>query len=187
MNINDIIKTRRAIYPSQYEKGEVKKSFIKLLLENANTAPSHRLTQPWFFKVYQNESKLELAKSMVNHYKLLGNPKNFSIKEKKITEKCFQSNCIIAIFMNRDHAESIPEWEEVASTAMAVQNMWLTCVEKNIGCYWSTPSYIQNMDDYFKLKQNQKCLGFFYMGKFNHSEKTATERNDIFDKTEWFK
>ena len=33
MNINDIIKTRRAIYPSQYEKGEVKKSFIKLLLE----------------------------------------------------------------------------------------------------------------------------------------------------------
>ena len=88
---------------------------------------------------------------------------------------------------NRDHAESIPEWEEVASTAMAVQNMWLTCVEKNIGCYWSTPSYIQNMGDYFKLKQNQKCLGFFYMGKFNHVEKTATERNDIFDKTEWFK
>ena len=40
--------------------------------------------------------------------------------------------------------------------------------EKNIGCYWSTPSYIQNMDDYFKLKQNQKCLGFFYTVSYTH-------------------
>ena len=187
MTTSDLIKNRRAIYPQQFGDTDISENDIKEILQNANHAPSHKLTQPWFFKVYQNKSKLELADSMVNHYKLSGNLKNVSIKEKKITEKCFQSNCIIVIFMNRDHAESIPEWEEVASTAMAVQNMWLTCVEKNIGCYWSTPSYIQNMGDYFKLKQNQKCLGFFYMGKFNHVEKTATERNDIFDKTEWFK
>ena len=40
MNINEIIKTRRAIYPSQYEKGEIKKSFLKTLLKNANSAPT---------------------------------------------------------------------------------------------------------------------------------------------------
>ena len=97
MTVSESIKKRRAIYPSQYKEGNISEKDIKEILENANFAPTHRLTQPWFFKVYQNESKLELAKSMVNHYKLLGNPKNVSIKEKKITEKCFQSNCIIAI------------------------------------------------------------------------------------------
>ena len=187
MTVTESIKKRRAIYPSQYKLGAVSEKDIKEILENANLAPTHRLTQPWFFKVYQNKSKLELADSMVNHYKLSGNLKNVSIKEKKIIDKCIQSSCIIVIFMKRDEAESIPEWEEVASTAMAVQNMWLTCVEKNIGCYWSTPSYIQNMGDYFKLKQNQKCLGFFYMGKFNHEEKMAPNRKNIFASTEWFK
>ena len=85
MNINDIIKTRRAIYPSQYEKGEVKKSFIKLLLENANTAPSHRLTQPWFFKVYKGISKDLLAKEMVkSHDEMNYGEKVSTIKKRKI-------------------------------------------------------------------------------------------------------
>ena len=124
MNINDIIKTRRAIYPSQYEKGEVKKSFIKLLLENANTAPSHRLTQPWFFKVYKGISKGILAKEMVKSYNELNNNEKVSIiKKRKILEKCKKSNCIISVFMKRDPNKSVPEWEEIAATAMAVQNM----------------------------------------------------------------
>ena len=93
MNINDIIKTRRAIYPSQYEKGEVKKSFIKLLLENANTAPSHRLTQPWFFKVYKGISKDLLAKEMVKSYnEMNNNEKVCKTKKRKILEKCKISN-----------------------------------------------------------------------------------------------
>ena len=52
MDISDIIRKRRAIYPNQFETGNIDNSIIKLLLENANTAPTHKLTQPWFFKIY---------------------------------------------------------------------------------------------------------------------------------------
>ena len=52
MDISDIIRKRRAIYPNQFETGNIDDSIIKLLLENANTAPTHKLTQPWFFKIY---------------------------------------------------------------------------------------------------------------------------------------
>ena len=187
MNISELIKKRRAIYPSQYKEDDISENDIREILENANYAPSHRLTQPWFFKVFQNESRIELANSMVKHFKLSQDKKNIVFKEQKIIEKCIRSKCIISIFMSRDIAKSIPEWEEIASTAMAVQNMWLTCVEKNIGCYWGSPGYIENMGNYFKLKKNEKCLGFFYMGKFNHEEKLVSKRKDIFDKTEWFK
>ena len=166
MNINDIIKTRRAIYPSQYEKGEVKKSFIKLLLENANTAPSHRLTQPWFFKVYRGLSKDKLAKEMIKSYDQLNNENSTEIKKNKIIEKCKKSNCIISVFMKRDSKKSVPEWEEIAATAMAMQNMWLTCTAYNIGCYWSTPKYSVKMNDFFKLKNDERCLGFFYLGEY---------------------
>ena len=187
MTVSETIKKRRAIYPAQYNDGNISENDLKEILENANYAPTHRLTQPWFFKIYQNEYRLELANSMANHYNSLNPAKNINFKEKKIIDKCTRSSCIIAIFMNRDLSESVPEWEEIASTAMAVQNMWLTCTEKNIGCYWSTPNYIKNMNEYFNLNDNQKCLGFFFMGSFNHSDKKPSERNNILNKTEWFK
>lgn len=187
MEISDAIKFRRAIYPSQYNKGKISKKDIKEILNNANLAPSHRLTQPWFFKVYQNKFKDDLALSMINHYKsYITDSNNIDFKLKKILDKCKNSDCIIAIFMNRDLANSLPEWEEIAATAMAVQNMWLTCVEKNIGCYWSSPKYIPKMGNYFNLNQNQRCLGFFYMGLFVHSEKEITKRVNISEKTDWF-
>ena len=149
MNINEIIKKRRAIYPSQYEKGEIKKSFLKTLLKNANSAPTHRMTQPWFFKVYRGLSKDKLAIEMVKSYNKLNNENSTEIKKKKIIEKCKKSNCIICVFMKRDSKKLVPEWEEIAATAMAMQNMWLTCTSYNIGCYLSTPKYSIKINDFW--------------------------------------
>ena len=186
MNFNDIIQRRRAVYPNQYENAEIEDSFIKLLLKNANTAPTHKLTQPWFFKVYKGDSKGNLAIEMANCYEQFSNGSNhIEIKKKKIIEKCKLSNCIIAIFMKKDSLKRVPEWEEIAATAMAVQNMWLTCAANDIGCYWSTPKYTSLMNDFFKLEEGEKSLGFFYLGKFDHSEIKSKQRISINDKVEW--
>ena len=186
MNINDIIQRRRAVYPNQYENAEIEDSFIKLLLKNANTAPTHKLTQPWFFKVFKGDSKDNLAIEMANCYEKFSNGSNhIEIKKKKIIEKCKLSNFIIAVFMKRDSLKRVPEWEEIAATAMAVQNMWLTCAANGIGCYWSTPKYTSLMNDFFKLEEGEKSLGFFYLGKFNHSEIKPKQRISINDKVEW--
>jgi nitroreductase len=66
--------------------------------------------------------------------------------------------------MQRDQANRVPECEEIAATLMAVQNMWLTCTANNIGCYWSSPEYIQRMNNFLKLEEGQRCLGFLYLG-----------------------
>tara|TARA_B100000925_G_C21989972_1_gene466335 strand:+ start:340 stop:900 length:561 start_codon:yes stop_codon:yes gene_type:complete len=184
MNISKIIKTRRAVYPSQFKAGDIGEEIIKTILENANAAPTHRMTQPWFFKVFKSENKNNLGYKMSEAYEQYSNTQS-ELKKKKIIEKCMQSNSIIAIFMKRDSKESVPEWEEIAATAMAVQNMWLTCVEYKIGCYWSTPKYVERMNSFFKLKENERCLGFFYMGKYDHSDLIPKERESVFDKTEW--
>lgn len=186
MNINDVIHLRRAIYPSQFEEGEIKNSLIECLLENANTAPSHKLTQPWFFKVFKGNSKDTLANEMVKSFQKFSPNINFiELKKKKIIEKCLQSNCIICVFMKEDSNNTVPKWEEISATAMAVQNMWLTCAANNIGCYWSTPKYCERMHDFFNLKKGEKSLGFFYLGKFNHSKVKAKKRISVHDKTEW--
>ncbi|MDZ7605566.1 MAG: nitroreductase family protein [Cyclobacteriaceae bacterium] len=45
----------------------------------------------------------------------------------------------IAIIFERDAAERIPEWQEIAAVSMAVQNMWLTATDMGLGAFWSTP------------------------------------------------
>ena len=184
MNITKIIQSRRAIYPSQFENGDINKDQIYKILENANTAPSHKLTQPWFFKVFKTEHKNKLATEMVNAFEAFFNKKS-DLKKKKIHEKCSKSNCIIAIFMKRDIKESIPEWEEIAAVAMSVQNMWLTCSANKIGCYWSSPKIISELNLFLKLKENQKCLGLFYIGKYDDLPKRNLKKIDINQKTEW--
>ena len=41
MDINKLIAIRRAVYPTQYNKGEINKETLEQLLENAKMAPTH--------------------------------------------------------------------------------------------------------------------------------------------------
>ena len=88
--------------------------------------------------------------------------------------------------MRRDKTKSIPEWEEIAATAMAVQNIWLSCVKTNIGGYWSTPKGIEKLNKFLHLKKNEKCLGFFYIGMHEDIKERKIQRKDIETETEWF-
>ena len=45
-------------------KGEIDKETLEQLLENANMAPTHKMTQPWFFKIYKNKAKARLGQAM---------------------------------------------------------------------------------------------------------------------------
>lgn len=186
MDINKLIAFRRAVYPSQFNKGEIDKEILGQLLENANMAPTHKMTQPWFFKVYKNKAKALLGQAMVQAMEA-HNPDDprFDFKKKKILEKCRLSNCVLGIFMKRSNAVAIPEWEEVAAVAMAVQNIWLSCVDQKIGCYWSSPQYTAQMRSLFVLNANERCLGFMYMGKFDHTTLAVKERMDVASKVEW--
>ena len=46
--ISRLIRSRRSIYPKSYLPGQpVERELIEQLLENANWAPTHKLTEPW--------------------------------------------------------------------------------------------------------------------------------------------
>lgn len=181
--ILDLIKKRRSVFPVQYNDTPIERATIEKVLETANWAPTHKKTEPWRFKVLMGESKEKLG--LFLSYKYLeeeARPKQ--MKAKKLIENPKRAAAVIAICMQRDPNESIPEWEEIAATAMAVQNMWLYCAELGIGCYWSSPGLIKYMDEFFEMKEGEKCLGFFYMGHYDE-ELPEGIRSPIADKVEW--
>ncbi len=181
--ILELIRKRRSIFPVQYNAKPISKEALEKILEAANWAPNHKKTEPWRFKVLQGNSKEALGTFLANKYQEVeAKPKKLKIK--KLLDNPSKAAAVIAICMQRDPNESLPEWEEVAATAMAVQNMWLCCTEMGIGSYWSSPGLIKYMDVFFDLNEGEKCLGFFYMGYYDEAPETGV-RQPIEDKVVW--
>lgn len=183
MTLQEIITRRRSISPLMFTEKEIPNNSIKSLLEAANFAPTHRLTEPWRFKVLKGKSKQALGDFLADKYKETA-VKFSEFKFEKIKQKPEKSAVVIAICMQRDLKESIPEWEEIAATAMAVQNLWLTATQLGLGGYWSSPSYIKYMDEFFNFNKGERCLGFFYLGYY---DQPAPKRvpSPIENKIEW--
>lgn len=185
MTLSEIIKNRRAIYPDAYTNQIIPQEEIETILEAANWAPTHKRTEPWRFKVFHSEdSRSRLSKFLGDAYvRSVEKPSDF--KQKKMQQKAVQSACVIAICMQRDLEGRIPEWEEIASVAMAVQNMWLTAHDLQIGAYWSSPALLRYFGEFVSLKEGETCLGFFYMGKYEGELPEGTRKSSITEKTIW--
>ena len=182
--LKKIISRRRSVFPVSYTKEEIPVDVIKQILESANYAPTHKLTEPWRFVVFRNEGKINFANELARLYKDT-TPVHQSLQKKydSILEKAIQSSCIIALNAQL-HPDKLPEWEEIASLACAVQNMALTAEAFEVGAYWSSPGMIVELKDYLNLGEQEKCFGLFYMGYHNEKPRTAA-RTPIDNKIKW--
>lgn len=186
-SVSQLICSRRAIFPKTYLQDQpIPHEFLEELLENANHAPTHKLTEPWRFQVFHSaESRQQLGEMLAEFYRK-NTPAELFSEEKmlKSAENPLRSGAVIAIIMQRDPAAGVPEWEEIAAVAMAVQNMWLTCSAHGYGCYWSTPRAALEADAFLGLEAGQRSLGLFYIGRHDMPELPA-KRKPVADKTTW--
>lgn len=187
-DLNALLRRRRAIYPRNYVLGApIDRAVLEQLLENANWAPTHKRTEPWRFKVFHSEkSRQKLSGYLAEFYRDNTPPEQFSDeKMQKSRENPLRAGAVIAICLHPDAAAGLPEFEEIAAVAMAVQNMWLTCTALDLGCYWSTPRAALEAGDFLGLEPGERCLGLFYLGQHNLPEALPGMRRPIADKVAW--
>lgn len=181
--INESIRKRRSVYPAQYLDKPIPKEIIEELLLNANHAPTHKLTEPWRFKVFTGKAKTNLGEFLSKKYQSI-TPDFVPAKAEKIKSNPQKSGAVLAIILHRDPAERVPEWEEVASVACAVQNIWIALNQYELGGYWSSPGLCQYLGEHVELADNESCIGFFYIG-FCESSDRIMQKKPIQEKIEW--
>ncbi|MDR6369305.1 nitroreductase [Chryseobacterium bernardetii] len=161
--LKEIIEQRRSIFPKDYTDSEIPQEVLEEIVNAAALAPNHKRTKPWRFKIFKGEEKAQLASEMQAIYKAI-TPEQLFLEKKysDIGFKINKANVVVSIVVN--FSGMVPEWEEIAATSMAVQNMYLTCTANNIGCYWSSPKIVDELKESLTIEENQKCLGLFYMG-----------------------
>lgn len=165
--INECLRTRRSIYPVQFSTRKVHKELIEILIENARWAPTHKLTQPWRFKIFHDAGAVKFGEDHAEMYKTRTPESEFNpVKYRKLKDNGVKSSAVIAIIMRRDPKESVPLEEEIAAVAAAVQNMHITCNAYGLAAYWGSGgcTYTVEMKEYLKLDEKDQCLGFFHVG-----------------------
>jgi len=188
--LNELIKTRRSIYPNTYTGDRIEDSVIQNMLESANWAPTLGLSEPWRFQVFTQEGIQKLAQFQSRLYAEKSKKEgNFDeIKFKKLADKPLKCSHIISIGMKRPEKERFPEIEEIEAVACAVQNMYLTAAAYRIGCYWGSGgiTYWPEAKSFFGLDERDKLLGFMYCGVPSISWPEG-RRKPINDKVTWIR
>ena len=186
--LNDIMRKRRSIYPVCFKDEQVEKETLNMILENANLAPTHAKTEPWRFHIISSDSKERFTLFMQDCYKMHFSEDRFNPRKySKIASKISSSSFTIVISMHRDAAERIPEWEEIAAVACAVQNIYLSVAAAGLAGYWSTPGYfIKRAKGFFNMHEQERCLGLFYLGKPNEELPEQAQKGDVANKIKWY-
>jgi len=187
-SLNEVIANRRSTFQQQYNGEQVNDSIVHQILENANWAPTHKLTEPWRFVVFTGKGLEKLARFQGEIYKKVTQANN-SYKEDRyqnLITKPMQSSHIIAVGMKRDQKRSVPEIEEVGAVFCAIQNMYLTATAYGVGAYLSTGgiTYFEEAKEFFGLEPDDKLIGFFHLGmpKIDHPK---SNRKPVEAKVEW--
>lgn len=188
--INEIIRNRRSVFQPQFSGEKVDDSIIEAMIENANWAPTHKLTEPWRFIVFTGNGLEQLAKGQSDVYRQVTEQDGTFKQERfdNLLKKPVLSSHIIAVAMKRDEKRSVPEIEEVGAVFCAIQNMLLTAAAYDIGCYLSTGgiTYFDESRELFGLAKEDKLIGFLHVGKIRGTLLPG-RRKPVNEKVNWVK
>ncbi len=163
-----LIRGRRTIKPASMKKGsQVPEEVIQEALENATYAPNHGKTQPWHFVVFSGDALKTLNRFQANLYRATAGEGYLDSKFRRMESQHETVAFAIAIGMKKDVRGNIPEWEELAAVACAVQNAALTIANYGYGGIWSSGKNLDHpeMKKYVGLSEQDLLLGWFLVGE----------------------
>ncbi|MEZ6092496.1 MAG: nitroreductase [Pirellulaceae bacterium] len=177
--LSQLIRRRRTIKPNQMDSRPIERDILLQLLENANWAPTHGMTQPWRFTIFEGDARRRLAQRLSSIYREITPPEEF--KQNKFDS--FAVNPLLAptvcvVGMKRQAIEKISEVDELAAVACAVQNLHLSATACGLGGFWSSNAAAcsDSMRTFVGLDERDRLLGLFYLGypKGDWPESTRT-------------
>jgi nitroreductase len=185
---NEIIESRRSTFPYQFEKGKhIPDEIIRQILENANRAPTHKKTEPWRFTIFTGEGLQRFSQMQAEIYTRYAGDKFKDTKLLNLINYPLMSSHVIAIGMKRSKEQVVPEIEEIIAIGCAIENIYLTVNAYGLGGYLSTGgiTYLEEAKSYFDLEDEDKLIGFFYIGYPASVPGTLSNRQPAEDKAKW--
>ncbi|MWV43051.1 nitroreductase [Paenibacillus sp. HJL G12] len=188
MNISEAIRTRRSIGKVTQDDIPVKQ--LEQILEAGTWAPNHRMTEPWRFFVLRGEGRKVLGEALADVALASAadpeSPEAAAAAESART-KPMRAPVIITVAVTPKEHEKVIELEEYGAVFAAIQNMLLEAHGLGLGAIWRTgePTYHAKMNEHFGLGNNDKVLGFIYVGVPVEGQQPVGKRKSFEELTVW--
>jgi nitroreductase len=185
--LQEIVINRRTGKPAAFNSRKIEDQQIEQLLELANWAPTHGLTEPWRFVVYSGEAVRQFCHQHAEQYRQITPADKFNAtKYEKQQQNGDLVSHLILVYMKRGANPNIPALEEICATAAAVDNILLGAEALGISVLWSTGGTVLQpvMKEYLGLGPDDITLGLLYMG-YTDEPRRAGKRTPITEKTKW--
>ncbi len=183
--IANIISTRRTVKPAAMNGQKIDKADIEALLQLADWAPTHGLTEPWRFVVY--EQPQVFCRQHAALYQQITAEENFKpAVYDNLTHMGDKASHVIIAIMERGANPNIPQFEEIASASCAIDNLLLGAQALNIASYWGTGGVTLKpaMKDFLQLDAEDQVMGILYLG-YADDRPEGRRKVPLHDKVKW--
>lgn len=187
--IEKVITERRTVKPQQYNGHKIEKTTIERLLQLADWAPTHGLTEPWRFVVFAGEGVHRFCQDHADLYKNNTAPDMFMKGSyEKLIDQGHNASHIIAVFSKRGTKSNITKLEEICATAAAVQNILIGAEALGIAAFWSTGGQTlkPSMKSYLQLLEEDEMIGLLYMGYSDAPKSPGRRLTPVEEKVMWY-
>ena len=187
--ITDIIQNRRSVKPDAFNGKVIPRENIDTLIQAADWAPTHGLTEPWRFIIFDGEGIKRFCQDHADLYKANTDPEKFmQASYDKFKNQGNLASHVIAVFCKRGPKPAIQPVEELCATAAAVQNILLTAESMGIASFWSTGGQVlrPGMKQYFQLLEEDQLIGLLYLGYSDQQPKEGRRITPIEEKVMWY-
>lgn len=211
----ELVRKRRSVFPKDFEfdGSKVNIEYIEEALAAANWAPTHGKTEPWRFVVcgpdaienimdIRHEFTVDKLTKEDNDEKLEAHNTKM-MKKRKQLRNCSAIIFIVVKRVAKKNGKYMPEWEEIAATSCAVQNLHLHLTSHwadGVGGYWSSGGYFDWLQSPALCELlgardgsadgapgRDLVLGGFYLGVCapEKMDKYRAKRGNIAEKVTW--
>ena len=185
--IAGVIKNRRSIKPVKMNGKKIPDEQVRELLKLANWAPTHGRTEPWRFIVYSGNKVKEFCHQHAELYKAHVPAGKFEqVNYDKLLHNGDLASHIIIAVMQRGDLPKIPALEEIAATAIAIQNILLGATAAGISSFWSTGGMAHHpvMKDFLQLNEQDIVMSILYLG-YSDEQIEGKRQTEIEEKVIW--
>jgi nitroreductase len=174
------------IPPSQMQQTVIERAVVERLLEAANWAPSHRLTEPWRFVVFAAAARQRLGEVFLAAL-LAKDPDADAYSRAKVAAKPLRSPIVIAVICQPSDLPKVKRHEEDLAVACAIQNMGLLATAYGLSLFWSTgsPTHHPLVGEFLGCRDDAAVIGFLHLGLAPQSGWPEGRRGAWEDKVVW--
>lgn len=184
MNVQDAIESRVSV--KEYTEDPVPRERIERLLELAQKAPNHRMTQPLEYRVMGPGAKRAYADALADRKTLrIDDPETAKAVRQKVVRRTTRVPSMIGVVMHVNEDPEIRE-EDFATAFMAIQNLSLAAVDGGLGTHIKTGAVMNepSLRSALHVSDDQRLVAIVFLGEPGE-ETFAKERVPASDRTHW--